>query len=210
MVSPPNEKGTSFLSRQYYPVFLDITGRSCAVVGGGSVAERKVLGLLKAGARVKVISPELTKRLQKEKSLGRIKHINRRYRKTDLKDVFLVIAATDSEEENRKISEEKTPLVNVVDRPELCNFIVPSTVKRGPLVIAVSTSGASPAMARAIRKELERLYGREFGTYLKGLQRLRAGARREIKDKKERLRFFKSLASDKVIKKLRKGISNPL
>ncbi len=187
----------------YYPVFLDIKDRVCVVVGGGSVAERKVLSLLRAGAFVKVISPELTKRLEKEKSKGRIKHIKRRYRKGDLKDAFLVIVATDSPEENKKIATEKPALINVVDTPELCTFIVPSTVKRGPLTIAISTSGTSPALAKAIRKELEALYGKQFGAYLTKIKRLRAKAIKEIKDKKERERFLKSLASAKIIKTLR-------
>jgi precorrin-2 dehydrogenase/sirohydrochlorin ferrochelatase len=192
--------------RQYYPVFLDLKGRDCVVVGGGKVAERKVLGLLKAGARVRVVSPGLTRRLAKEKTNGTIRHIPRRYRKTDLRGAFLVIAATDSGEENGRISSDAGDiLVNVVDTPELCNFIVPSTVKRGPLTIAVSTSGTSPAMARAIRKELESLYGGQFGRYLRGLAGLRARAAGEIKDKKERERFLKSLASGKILKDLRKG-----
>lgn len=192
--------------KKYYPVFLDLKGRGCVVVGGGKVAERKVLGLLKAGARVKVISPALTSRLAKEKSSGAIRHIPRRYRKTDLRGAFLVIAATDSLEENSRISSDVgDTLVNVVDTPELCNFIVPSTLKRGPLTIAISTSGTSPAMARAIRKELEALYGGQFGRYLKGLAGLRAKAAGEIKDKKERERFLKSLASEKILKGLRKG-----
>jgi precorrin-2 dehydrogenase/sirohydrochlorin ferrochelatase len=193
-------------TKQYYPVFLDLKGKACLVVGGGKVAERKVPGLLKAGARVKVVSPGLTRRLKEEKSRGTIRHIPRRYRKADLRGAFLVIAATDSREENQRISSDaREILVNVVDTPELCNFIVPSTVNRGPLTIAISTSGTSPAMARAIRKEIEVLYGKQFGAYLKGLASLRARAAADIKDKRAREKFLKSLASEKVIKDLRKG-----
>ena len=202
------------LSR-YYPAFLDIKNKRCLVVGGGSVAERKVSGLLKAGAAlVTVISPAIKNRLEKEKSRGEIKHLKRRFRETDLKGAFIVIAATDSEEENEKISGLAQRLnipVNVVDRPGLCSFIVPSTVRRGPLAIAVSTSGTSPAMARAIRKEIEKLYGPEFGTYLKKLNKIRSKAISEMKDGSERSRFLKSLASEEALKKLRKKDgSNPV
>jgi precorrin-2 dehydrogenase/sirohydrochlorin ferrochelatase len=193
----------------YYPVFLDLRGKDCLVVGGGKVAERKVLSLLRAGADVRVVSPKLTARLEKEKSSGRVRHSSRGFRKSDLKGAFLVIAATDSEEENRKVSEAKDMLVNVVDRPELCSFIVPSTVRRGPLQLAISTSGASPAMARAIREELEELYGPGFGAYLKHLEAVRAKAVREIKDRKARERRLKGLASRDIIKKLRKGSVSP-
>lgn len=180
----------------YYPVFLNLKNKGCVVVGGGKVAERKVLSLLKSGAEVTVISPELTKRLKKESLSGRIKHIPRRYKKGDLKNAFLVIAATDSNEINEKVSEDAPHLINVVDVPSLCNFIVPSVVKRGPLTIAISTSGVSPSMAKTIRKELEKLYGPEFARYLNSLKKIRIKAMAEIKDKKERERFLKKLAAD--------------
>ncbi len=190
--------------RCYYPVFLHLSGRPCVVVGGGKVAERKALSLLKSGASVTIISPGLTKRLKKEAEVGNIKHISRKYKTGDLKKAFLVIAATDSIEINKKISEDAPHLVNVVDVPSLCNFIVPSVVRRGPLTIAISTSGASPSIAKAIRKELEKIYPPAFGKYLDSLGKKRAKAMEEIKDKKERERFLKSLATEEIIKKLRK------
>lgn len=186
----------------YYPVFLNLKNKGCVVVGGGKVAERKVLSLLKSGAEVTVISPELTKRLKKESLSERIKHIPHRYKKGDLKNAFLVIAATDSNEINEKVSEDAPHLINVVDLPSLCNFIVPSVVKRGSLTIAISTSGVSPSMAKTIRKELEKLYGPEFARYLNSLKKIRIKAMAEIKDKKERERFLKKLAAD-AWKKLR-------
>ncbi len=196
--------------RSYYSAFVDLTDKPCIVVGGGRVAERKVAGLLEAGAkRVKVVSPNLTKELLSRKSAGSIKHSGHRFTPADLRGAYLVIAATDYPEENRRIAGAAgnmgIPLVNVVDMPEHCGFIVPSTVRRGPLTIAVSTSGASPAMARAIREELEGLYGPAFGKYLKSLERERTIALRRIKDPAERERFLKSLASDKILKMLREG-----
>ncbi len=140
------------------------------------VAERKILALLKTGADVTVISPEITKRIAGEKLKGRIKHISRQYRKGDVKNTFLVIAATDSQEINKKVSEDAPCLVNVVDTPSLCNFIVPSVMQRGPLTIAVSTSGISPALSKSIRQELERLYGPEFAEYLQLVEKIRKKA----------------------------------
>lgn len=187
----------------YYPAFLNLKNKKAVVVGGGKVAERKVLALLKAGADVTVVSPEITKRIAGEKLKGRIKHIPRQYRKGDVKNTFLVIAATDSEEINEKVSKDATCLVNVVDTPSLCNFIVPSVLQRGPLTIAVSTGGISPAFSKLIRQELEKLYGPELAEYLSLLEKIRKRAMRDIRDKRKRTEFLKSLASEKVIKMLR-------
>lgn len=179
------------------------------VVGGGRVAERKASALLEAHARVTVVSPGLTKGLSKKSSAGDIRHRARRFRPSDLKGVFLVIAATDSEEDNKRVSQAAgdmgVPLVNVVDMPEHCGFIVPASVKRGPLTIAVSTSGASPAMARAIREELEERYGPAFGKYLRTLERERARALGTIDDPGQRETLLKSLASREVLETLRRG-----
>lgn len=197
--------------RKYYPAFIDLTGRPCAVVGGGKVAERKVLSLLEAGASVKVVSPELTPRLKREKSSGNINHTARKFRATDISGAYLVIVSTDSAEDNIRIADaakkQGVPLINTVDMPEHCGFIVPASIKRGPLTIAVSTSGASPAMAREIRKELEGLYGASFGKYLERLEQEREHALDTIADAAERMRFLKSLASDTILKMLREGKS---
>jgi precorrin-2 dehydrogenase/sirohydrochlorin ferrochelatase len=201
--SPPVSTGiigeSLKLRPDYYPAFLNLRGKKCVVVGGGKVAERKVAALTRAGACVKVISPELTAALERLKSAAKIDHIGRRYRKGDLDGTFLAIAATSSEEVNRAISAEAPLLVNVVDAPELCNFIAPAVVKRGPLTIAVSTGGASPAMAAAIRRELELLYGNETGRYLLFLGKLRKEALETIPDKRLREGFLKKAASREVL-----------
>lgn len=178
----------------YYPVLLNLKGKKVIVVGGGKVAERKALPLLRSGAKVTVISPECTERLKKENLRKHIQYVPRRYKKGDLKNAFLVIAATDSAETNRKISEDAPYLVNVVDKPLLCNFIVPSVVRRGPLTIAVSTSGISPSLARTIRKELEGLYGREFEKHLNYIKKMRVKALSGIKNDKERIKFLRGLS----------------
>ena len=191
----------------YYPVYIDLTGRKAVVIGGGTVAERKVRSLLRARAEVKVISPQLTKNLERQKAKGILTHVCRSYRRGDLSSAFLVIAATASQEINERVSRDAPCLVNVVDKPDLCNFIVPSLVQRGHLQFAISTSGMSPALARAIRKELEKIYGKEFADYVKVLKIIRKEALSHIKDKKKRTAFLKSVASEKIITMLRsKGL----
>lgn len=187
----------------YYPVFLNLKRKKVVVIGGGKVAERKILALLKTGAEVKVISPDITDKIKRERIKNRIKHICRNYRKGDLKNAFLVIAATDSPHINEQVSQHAPCLVNVVDTPKMCNFIVPSVIQRGPLTIAVSTSGISPALSRFIRKELDQIYGPEFSEYLRTLRGIRTDAIKMIKDRRKRSQFLKTIASEKMIEILR-------
>ena len=205
--SPPVSTGIIEESRtlrpDYYPAFLNLRGKKCIVVGGGKVAERKITALIRAGACVMVISPELTATLERRKAAGEIDHIGRKYRKGDLKGAFLAIAGTSIEEVNRAVSIEAPLLVNVVDAPELCNFIAPAVVRRGALAIAVSTGGASPAMASAVRRELELLYGNATGRYLLFLGKLRKEAIKMISDKKLREAFLKKAASQEILGILR-------
>jgi len=191
----------------YYPAFLNLKSRKAVVVGGGKVAERKVSALLKAGADVTVISPSIIPGLQKELSRKRIIHLSRTYRRGDLRGALLVIAATDSPETNRRVSKDAPALVNVVDVPAECNFIAPSVVRRGPLLLAVSTSGTSPALARTLRKELEKSYGPDLSEYLRFVRKVRAKAMTAIPEKDKREAFLKGLASAEVLKSLRtKGV----
>ncbi len=142
----------------YYPVFLDLRGRRCVVIGGGEVANRKVQGLLECSADVTLISPDLIQGLQALVEDGRIRWVPRRYCPGDLKEAFLAIAATDIREVNQAVSaeaaEERVAL-NVVDDTPLCSFIAPSVVKRGAVTVAISTGGSSPALARRLREALE-------------------------------------------------------
>jgi len=191
----------------YYPVFLDISGKKVVVVGGGTIAERKVLALLKAGAVVTVVSPELTLRLSREKEKNAIRHIGRGYRKGDLKGSFLVIAATDTPAVNSRVARDAPSLVNVVDVPKECTFIAPSVVRRGPLTIAISTGGKSPAFSKTIRKELEKAISPDVGVYLKFVSTMRKKALADVRDRKRRERFLKDLASEHVLHLLRtKGL----
>lgn len=193
---------------KYYPAFLDLKDKKAVVAGGGKVAERKVRLLIVAGASVKLISPDITNNLNKLAEKGLLKHVKRSFRKGDTKGAFIVIAGTSSLELNAKIAKEAQHLVNVVDMPSEGNYIVPSVVKRGPLTIAISTEGASPALSKAIRKELENYYGREFARYLGLTELLRKEAMKTISDSKKRRRFLKSLASEELLTMLRsKGFS---
>ena len=161
---------------KYYPVNLDIRNRSCLVVGGGTVALRKVLGLLESGARVTVVSPRALNPILELARQNRLRYHQRRYRTADLETVFLVIGATDDENVNRCIAADADALnllCNIADRPQVCNFILPAVVQRGDLVIAVSTSGASPALAKSIRRELENQYGPEYADLLRLMAAIR-------------------------------------
>lgn len=172
------------------------------------VAERKVRSLLKAGAAVTVVSPELTKGLLKLKESGAIAFRIRTFRNMDVKGAFAVIAATNSAETNKKIAAKAPALVNVVDVPYLCNFIAPSVVRRGPLAIAISTGGASPALARSIRRELETTYGAGFAALLKYLKMVRTQALKTTADQKQRGRFLRAIASDEMLRLFRrKGLA---
>lgn len=154
---------------RYYPVNLDIQNQNCLVVGGGFVSSRKVKTLLDCGAKVTVVSPDVTKQLRDFSISGSITWNNRHYRTSDIDGMFLVIGATDDEELNRQISSDarkRNILCNIADRPKACNFILPSIVNRGDLIIAISTSGKSPAFAKKLRKDFEKTFGKEYADFL--------------------------------------------
>jgi precorrin-2 dehydrogenase/sirohydrochlorin ferrochelatase len=145
-------------SMKYYPIGLQIEGRSCLVVGGGRVAERKARGLIECGAKVTVISPELTPGLTTLLGEGVLHWEARGYRGGDSTGFFLVMAATDDPEVQDQVQADALrgqTLLNVADVPEKCNFILPALVRRGGLTVAISTSGKSPALAKKLRQEIE-------------------------------------------------------
>ncbi len=184
--------------KNYFPIFLDLTGKKCVVVGGGSVAERKCEALIKAGADVTVVAPMITKGLKDVHAKGQITHVKRDYKAEDIDPAFLVIAATDYEEINQKVAEDASAankLVNVVDTPALCNYITPAVFQRGLLTVAISTGGASPAIAKEIREELQKLYGPEFAKRLENVKNARTKVIKEIKDRTERSKAIKEIVS---------------
>ena len=193
---------------RYYPAFLDIKGKKCLVAGGGKVAERKVNSLLKCGAEVSIVSPNLTRRLKELNSKGKIKFLKGEFKEKYLKDIFLVIGATDNSNVNFMVYEsanKKNILVNIVDSPELCNFIVPSVVERDALTIAISTGGKSPALSKKLRKELEDRYGFEYAKFLNLMGNLRRRISAKIRDKRKREEIYKKLVDSDIIKLIRDG-----
>ena len=143
-----------------YPLVLDLIGRRCIVIGGGAVAERKVEGLLAAGAAVTVVSPKLSEKLESRVARGEIRLARRRYRRGDLAGASLAFVATGDARLAAAVAREgRSPgvWVNAADDPEHCDFFLPSVLRRGPLLVAVATGGASPALARAVREQIERL-----------------------------------------------------
>lgn len=168
-------------NRALYPAYLNLAGRAALVVGGGSVAARKVAALRASGARVTVVAPQIDPDLARG-AHGAVTVRRRAYRAADLRRAWLVIAATNDPAVNRAVAADAARarlFCNVVDQPELCTFQAPAAVRRGLLQIAISTGGASPALAREIRRDLERQFGPEYATLLANLQRRREEAKRD-------------------------------
>jgi precorrin-2 dehydrogenase/sirohydrochlorin ferrochelatase len=177
-------------------------------VGGGAVGSRKVNTLLMCGAKVSVISPDPTQALRKLAARGAIILKERAYRSADLKGMFLVIGATDDERLNRQISkdaEQIAILCNIADRPEACNFILPSIVQRGDLVITISTSGQSPALAKHIRRKIEAQFGEEYADFLLLMGAIRKKLLSQAHEPEAHKALFNQLIDSNLIELLRAG-----
>ncbi len=189
----------------YYPAFLDLRNKRCVVVGGGTVALRKVVMLLDHEARVTVISPHFCDEL--EKLIGKVEIVRREYQSGDIEGAFLIVAATDDPATNERVAadaDKRGILINVVDVPALSNFIVPSYFRRGDLTIAVSTGGKSPALARRIRTELEEEFGPEYADLLAVAEKVRL----ELKEREIRVAadaWQKALQIDDLLALIRSG-----
>jgi siroheme synthase-like protein len=183
--------------KRYYMICVDLEARECLVVGGGHVALEKVRGLLDCGARVTVVAPEILPEL-----LGLpIRCVQRAYRAEDLAGRFLAVAATDDTELNRRVfadAEARGLLCNVVDVPELCSFILPAVLRRDPLAIAVSTGGASPALAKRLRDDIGRVVGEEHAALARRLAALRPWAKERFATYDERRDFFDELVAKEL------------
>lgn len=182
-----------------FPVSLNLERVPCLVVGGGAVALRKVEALIASGARITLVSPQVAPEIE---ALEEVEIIRREFRPHDLNGKFLVISATDERSVNEsvaKAAKQRHMLVNVVDVPELCSFFVNSQVRRGDLAISVSTGGASPALAKRIRKELERMYGEEYAGYLLLMREYRPMVLGEVADPERRRTVFERLAAPRMV-----------
>ncbi len=192
----------------FYPVCIELEGKTVLVVGGGRVAQRKVETLMKFGASIQIVSRQLTNKLKEMVESKEIHHLGEEFRDEHLGGAFLVIAATDDERLNRKVSEsaqKRCLLINAVDQPSDCNFIVPSIVNRGDLLIAISTSGKSPALAKKLRKELEVQFGSEYETFLTLMGCLREEILSMGLSQDEKSRIFNEIVDSDILKSLAQG-----
>lgn len=186
----------------YYPVFLDIKGRACLVVGGGAVGTRKVEKLLECEASVTVVSCRASEKLKMFSNEHRIRLKERAYRISDLQGKFLVIGATDDEGLNRQLSrdaEQHNLLCNIADRPAECNFILPSIIRQGDLVIAISTSGKSPAFAKKLRLDLEKQFDEAYGVFLELMGAVRQRLLRESHVPEEHKPLFQKIIHSDIV-----------
>ena len=202
------KRGRSWDTRPYYPAILDIAGRKALVVGAGKVGEGKIEGLLRGGASVRVVSLTATDTVRRWAAEGRIELELRPYETQDLEGALLVIAATEDNPTNVRVFEDaeaRQMLCNVVDVTHLCNFILPSIVRRGDLAIAVSTGGASPAMARRIRLALEQCYGDEYAVAMELLGSLREELKQMYPAPNDRKVLFERMVYSNFMDMVREG-----
>jgi precorrin-2 dehydrogenase / sirohydrochlorin ferrochelatase len=185
-----------------YPINVRIRERNVVVIGGGRVAERKVFGLLDAGAKVKVVSPELTSELLRLSQTGQIFWRPDPYAKEILEGALLIIAATNDRETNLAVKRDAAPnqLVNLADDPEESDFQVPSIMKRGKLTVAVSTSGASPVLAKKICRQLELMFDEQYESYLDFLASSRKEIKAAVKDETIKRKLLSTIADESFIK----------
>jgi siroheme synthase-like protein len=185
------------MSPSYYMACLDLTGRRCLVVGGGTVGLEKAQGLAVCGARVVVVSPALDPGFAELD----VEWVPRRFRKTDLTRAFLVIAATSDRAVNERVhceAEARGMLCNVADVTELCNFILPAVHREGPIAVAVSTGGASPALAKRLRSQIAELVGPEHAELAEELRAMRPEVKERFATYEERRDYFEELVTERL------------
>jgi precorrin-2 dehydrogenase/sirohydrochlorin ferrochelatase len=193
---------------QTYPIFAIVADKPCLVVGGGAVGERKVKDLRAAGARVTVVSRNLTPVLARLAAEGEIRYLEEDFAAQHLKGMFLVMGATDDPGVNAQVSaaaQARGIWVNIADAPELCTFIVPAQVRRGDLLVVISTGGASPALARKLRQELEQQFGLEYRPYLALLKEVRAWVLAHRRGHPDNPVLFKRLVNSPLREALARG-----
>jgi siroheme synthase-like protein len=186
------------LDTPFYIACLRLSGRRCVVVGGGEVGLEKVEGLLACDGRVVLVAPDAVPELQELATEGSIEWVRREYAAEDLEGTFVVIAATSDTDVNIRVyedAERRAMLVNVVDVPPLCNFILPAIVRTGPLAIAISTAGASPALAKRIKAEVTAAYGEPYARLAVLLNDARGWAKATLPTYQDRKQFFEGIVN---------------
>jgi precorrin-2 dehydrogenase / sirohydrochlorin ferrochelatase len=189
-----------------YPIFLSLAGRRTLVVGGGEVALRKAQDLADAGADVRAVSPEFLPEFAKD---ARLECVTGEYHPQHMAGVFLAVAATDDETVNARVAADAAEfgaIANIVDRPSLCDFIVPAVVRRGRLTIAVSTGGAAPSLARRLRERLDKEFGPHYATYLDVMDEVRNEVHARGLPEATRRRVFERLSEDDIVEAARHGV----
>jgi siroheme synthase-like protein len=193
---------------RYYPICLDLNDRSVLVVGGGPIAEGKIIQLVEADARVHVVSPTLTERLSEMVAQQLITHRHAEFSEADLQGAMLVISATDEQSVNEAVAKAaalRGMLCNVVDQPALCNFITPALVTRGGLQISISTGGGSPSLAQRVKREIAELIGEEYGELLELAAELRREVHRRMPDFNRRRDLLRAFVESDALNLLRAG-----
>ncbi len=192
---------------RYYPINLDIKNRVCLVVGGGEVATRKVNMLVRCGAKVTVISPEVTDELKELSSNHKINLNERGYQSSDLNEnIFLVFAATDNAKVNRQVQADADHLrilCNIADNPDHSHFTLPAVVNQGDLILSISTSGKSPALSRIIRRELEQSFGPEYAECLRIMGDIRENLLKKGHAPEAHRKLFRSVLDKGLIKMIK-------
>ncbi|GAB5046825.1 precorrin-2 dehydrogenase/sirohydrochlorin ferrochelatase family protein [Thermodesulfovibrio sp. TK110] len=185
-----------------FPAFINIKGKKCVVVGGGRVAERKIKTLLQYGAKITLISPEINENIRRIIEKGQIEYIKKQFSKEDIKDAFLVVAATSDEKLNAEIAKNAKFLINCVTALpglEISGLLynVPAVFHNADLTIAISTE--FPALSKLLKNEISKSYGKEFASYLKYLKKLRIEIQKKIPETKRRQEIFRKIASKEIV-----------
>ncbi|HUJ15478.1 MAG TPA: bifunctional precorrin-2 dehydrogenase/sirohydrochlorin ferrochelatase [Thermoanaerobaculia bacterium] len=192
----------------YYPIFLDVENRDVVIIGGGNVCARKAETMLRYGANVTVVSPDFTDEIETWAREGTIRIKRKEYDESDLDGASIVIASTDDESVNGRIARDcrrrRIP-VNVVDVTHLCEFIVPAIIEKGSIQLAVSTGGKSPALARTLKEDLQRLVGPEYAEVNDLLGELRPSAKKVLPTDADRKRFFDGILARGILQMIREG-----
>ena len=192
----------------YYPIYVELHGQPCVVIGGGKIAQGKVEGLLTAGGSVTVISPELTSNLHGLVQQNEITHLARAYQPGDLAGAFMVICATDQTGINHQVWQEalaNQQLVNVVDDTPRCNFIAPAILRKGDLTIAISTGGKAPALAVRLKERLHAEIGPEYERFLELSGKLREPLAHHVPDFETRKGLWYQIVDSQALDLLAEG-----
>ena len=182
----------------FYIACLRLSGRKCLVVGGGDVGLEKIEGLLACDGEVVLVAPDASEEVRALAAEGSIEWVRRRFEPADLEGKFMAIAATDDTDVNIAVydaAEERAMLVNVVDVPSLCNFILPAIVRTGPLAIAISTAGASPALAKRMKREVAAMFGDSYAELAEVLNEVRGWAKGTLPTYQDRKAFFEEIVN---------------